>query len=104
MKIMKTNSDSTSSVIAAETYSQMIANSNSVSVDAEGGTFINGPLSISSQAENIRIGAIYRVNPLVSTGLPSTMITPIPTLVIDPPIKNLMSMGAIAAMVASTGF
>lgn len=103
MKIMKESIDSTAAVLAAESYSQIYAGSNSVGVDTEGGTFVNGPLSISSAPHNTKFGGIFRINELVATGMPSTMITPIPMLVIDPPIKNIASMGAIAAMVASVG-
>ena len=103
MKIMKESVDASAAVIAAESYSQIIAGANSVSVDNEGGTFINGPISVSAPIHNWRTGAIFKFNDLLQTGMPSTMITPIPTLVIDPPIRNIASMAAIAAMVASVG-
>lgn len=103
MKIMKESIDSSSAVIAGESYSQLYAGSNSVGVDREGGTFINGPLSISSAPHNTKFAGIFRINESVATGMPSTMITPIPMLTIDPPIKNIASMSAIASMISSIG-
>lgn len=104
MKVIKTGTDSAAAVIAAENYSQIIAGSNSIGTDTEGGNFILGPVSFSSQIDSIKVGGIFRFNPILASGLPSTMITPISTLTMDPPIKNLGSMSAIAAMISSVGF
>lgn len=104
MKIIKTESNASAALITADSYSQIIAGANSIGTDREGGNFILGPLSLSSQPANIRIGSIFTINPIVTSCLPSTMITPIPMLTMDPPIKNLGSMSAIAAMISSVGF
>ena len=48
--------------------------------------------------ENIKVGGIFRFNSMLSTGIPSSMVTPIPVLTIDLPIKNVASMSKIAAI------
>lgn len=101
MKVMKTTADSSSMVIAANGYSQITAGPNSVSTVKDSGVFINGALSITSQVDNIKIGGIYKLNPLLSTCMPSTMITPIPALIMDLPIKHISSLGAISNMLRS---
>ena len=101
MKILKTSAGSSSMVIAADSYSQITSGPMSVTADRDGGVFINGPVSFTSQVDNIKIGGIFKLNPLLSTCMPSTMITPIPTLVMDIPIKNLTSMAGIASMLQS---
>ena len=101
MKVMKTTADSSSMVIAAAGYSQITAGPNSVSTVKDSGVFINGALSITSQVDNIKIGGIYKLNPILSSCIPSTMITPVPTLVLDLPVKNLTSVSGIANMLRS---
>lgn len=99
MKVIKNTPASSSMVIAGDTYSQITSGANSVTSTRDSGNFINGPLSISSTVDNIRVGGFYRFNPQLSTGLPSTMMTPIPTLVFDIPVKNLASQAAISAVI-----
>lgn len=98
MKVLKHRADSSDMVIVNEGYSQLTSKANSVTVTGESGTFINGPLSISSQIDNIKVGGIFKFNPLLASCLPSTMITPIPTLVMDIPVRNLKSASGIASI------
>ena len=101
MKVLKASAASSSMVIAGESYSQITSGPVSVTASGEGGVYINGALSITSQVDNIKIGGIFKLNPLLSTCLPSTMITPIPTLVMDMPIKNLASVAGITSILQS---
>lgn len=73
----------------------------SIAVDSEGGSFVQGPLSISSSFTNIRMGGIYKFNPMNFIGLPSTMVTPIPMLLIEPPIKEVGALLSISSMILS---
>lgn len=98
MKVLKDSAASSAMVIAGTDYTQLTAGPNSVTSTRDSGNYINGPLSISSPIENIRVGGIYKFNPQLATGLASTLITPIPTLVFDIPIKNLASQAAIASV------
>lgn len=98
MKVLKDSAASSAMVIAGTDYTQLTAGPNSISSTKDSGNYINGPLSISSNIDNIRVGGMYVFNPQLSTGLPSTIITPIPTLVFDIPIKNLASQAAISAV------
>lgn len=100
MKVIKTTPDSSDMLIAAEGYTQMTSSANSVTVAGDTGVYINGPLSISAQMDNIKVGGLFKLNPLMSSCLPSTLITPIPTFVMDMPIKNLASMAGIAGILA----
>lgn len=100
MKVIKTKPESSSMLVAGEEYSQIASGPNSFTSTRDKGNFINGPLSISSNIDNIRVGGIYKFNPVLASGLPSTMITPIPTLVLDMPVKNLSSMAAISAVLS----
>lgn len=101
MKVLKISPESSSMVIAGEGYSQITAGPNSVTAHRESGVFINGALSLTGQVNDIKIGGIFRLNPLLSTCMPSTMITPIPTLIMDLPVSNLRSTVGIASMLRS---
>ena len=101
MKVLKASAGSSSMVIAGEGYSQITSGPVSVTASRDEGVFINGAVSFTAQVDNIKIGGIYKLNPLLSTCMPSTMITPIPTLVMDLPIKNLASISGIAAILQS---
>lgn len=71
----------------------------SISTQTKVGNFINGPLSVSTTPTQVRFGGIYKFNPMTLTGLPSTIISPISTFIIDIPIKNALHMTGIASMV-----
>lgn len=99
--IYKDKPGSESFVQAKEDSAQIVSGANSITTTKDGGNFINGPLSISSGIGNIKVGGIFRFNSMLSTGIPSTMITPIPVLKLDIPIGNLGSMAKVAAVAAT---
>lgn len=98
MKVLKSGADSSCMFIAGSTSSIMAAGPNSFSTTRDSGNFINGPLSITSSIEHIKVGGMWKFNPQLSTGIASTLITPVPTLVFDMPIKNLASQAAISSV------
>ena len=101
MKIIKASAASSSMIIAKEDYTQITSGPNSVTAQKESGIYINGAVSFTSQVDNIKIGGIYKLNPILSSCVPSTMITPVPTLVLDLPVKNITSVSGIANMLRS---
>lgn len=96
--LVKDSPDSSSFLQTGEGFSQIASGPNSVTSTREDGNFINGPLSISSPIDSIKVGGIFRFNPMLSSCIPSTIVTPMPTLVIDLPIKNIASMIKVAAL------
>ena len=98
MKVLKKTANSSDMVIAGTGYTQLTSGANSVSVTNDSGVYINGAVSISAQVDNIKVGGIFKFNPILSSCLPSTMITPIPVFVMDMPIKNLGTMAAISGL------
>lgn len=99
MKVIKETADSSCMVVAANTYTQITAGPNSITTTKESGNYINGPLSISSSIENIKVSGMFKFNPQLNTGLASTLITPIPVLVFDLPVKNLATSSAISSII-----
>jgi hypothetical protein len=67
-----------------ETGIVMMNKSNGLSVD-EYGTYIDGKTNLGRPPSDVRIGGFWIFNDKMLTGLPSTMYTPIPTLVYKEP-------------------
>lgn len=44
------------------------------------GNIIKGPLSISAMPHEVRVSGLMTLHPLLTSGFPSTIVTPIPTL------------------------
>lgn len=96
--IIKDRPESSSFLQVGEGYSQLASGPNSITTTNDAGNFIQGPVSFSSSIENVKFAGIFRFNPMLSTGIASTMITPIPVLTIDLPISNIGTMSKIAAI------
>lgn len=101
MKVYKDKPNDSNFFMLEGENSIMASGPNAVGVTRSGGVFINGPTSFSSPVDSIKFGGILRFNPITASGLPSTMITPIPTFIIDLPIKGVSNMSAMASMLAS---
>ena len=101
MAILANSPGSSSFVQAIEGVAQIASGPNSVSATRDAGVFINGPVSISSSISNIKVGGIFRFNTMLSTGIASTMTTPLPVLKLDLPIANVTTMATIAAVASS---
>ncbi len=74
----------------------------SISCDKTSGNFINGPVSLTTGLSNIRFGGVFKFNPLAASCVPSTIVTPISTFIIDVPAKNIAGLAKCAAIVMST--
>lgn len=98
------------------------ANDNSVSMRGnadfgfysfrEGGAnIIKGPLSIATEPHQIRISGLTTLNPLVTSGFASTIVTPVPMTIwslptaamIKPLLQDVLIMGTIYAASAMSG-
>lgn len=100
-RVIKPSPDSSNFLVLEGGNSILASGPNAVGVTKNHGVFINGPTSFSSSMDNIKFGGMFRFNPLAASGLPSTMVTPIPTFIIDPPVKGVSTMAAVAGIFAS---
>lgn len=62
-----------------------------VAVD-ERGTTINGPVSFVSSPQQIRMGGLWTFNNPLTMSIPSTLATPSPVLIVNPPVKQVASL------------
>jgi hypothetical protein len=101
MKI-KNSIDSSVFLEADSNASRIVAGPISVTADRKAGVFVNGTLSITAGITGIRLGPIYKFNPLTTSCVPSTLVTPISTFVFDIPAKHAIQYAALGALLRST--
>lgn len=91
-KTTKSTPNSTSGIVVSENAIRINGSEdNSVTVD-ENGVTINGPISIPSGSNQVRYSALWTMNTEIALSLPSTMATPTPVMVIDPPVKQISNL------------
>jgi len=74
-----------------------------------GGNIIKGPISFGVEPQQIRISGLTTLNPLATSGFPSTIVTPIPmtnwalptAAAIKPILTNILVMGTLMAAIGS---
>jgi hypothetical protein len=99
--ILKNSIEATSMMDIGNSHARIAAGAMSFTSDKDAGNFVNGPLSITANLGNIRIGGVFKFNPLTMTGIPSTLVTPIPTFTIDVPAKHVGVLLKCAGVVMS---
>jgi len=60
-----------------------------VVINTQQGISLMGTLNIGSSIQDVRIGGAWRMNPCMQYQIPSSAVSPLPTLVYDPPGQNL---------------
>lgn len=99
--LLKNSNASSSFAHITEDMAQIASGPNSISTTREAGNFLNGAVSFTGPHSNIKFGAVFRLNPLLATCIPSTIATPIPTFTLDVPLKNMASLSLISSIIGS---
>jgi len=74
-----------------------------------GANIIKGPLSLAAEPHKIRLSGLTTLNPLITSGFASTIVTPIPATIwslptasmIKPMLKDMLVMGTLIAATGS---
>ena len=99
-KVYKENINSSNFLLFEGSNSILASGPNAIGINRENGVFVNGPVSFSSSVDNVKFAGTFRINPIAASGLPSTMVTPIPMFIIEPPIAGIRNMTAAASVLA----
>lgn len=91
-KTFKSDPSSPAGVVASTNAIRMNAKDDHYVMVDEGGTTINGPISIVSGSSQMRFSAMWTMNTEMMLSLPSTMATPTPVMIINPPIKQFANL------------
>jgi hypothetical protein len=97
-KTFKSDSDSVAGVSVSKNTVRVHGNKDNYVMADERGVTINGPMSFVSGSDQIRIGGLWTMSNQLMLSLPSTMATPTPTLMINPPIKQFETVMKDAAV------
>ncbi len=91
-KVWKTNRTSAAGMVVTDTEAMLIGSENNVVVANGQGITIAGPISLVSDASNIRRGGLFvGLNDFLDM-IPSTIVTPIPKQIPMPPIHGVMGL------------
>lgn len=79
-------------------------NESSITVNKSAGIGIQGPISVQTTPDQIRFAALWKINPLVTTSLPSSIYTPIPWLrqsIPQPPKELVQGIVTMASLLST---
>jgi len=96
---------SSSAVVAEVNRAGLVGSIENNIFSTKNGNVINGKLSIMAAPNDIRIGGLWTLNPLLVSTVPSTIVTPMPVFVFNIPGQNFMKdFGtSVAAMLSFLG-
>lgn len=72
-----------------------------ISVVGGSGLVFRGPVGFTEAPGEIRINGMWKFNNLLLSAAPSTIMTPIPTLLFSPPMESIAKHMASAAVIAA---
>lgn len=97
-KTIKSNSGSAAGVVVSDNSARITVNEDNGVIVDEKGTTINGPISLVTNPNQVRVGGLWTFNNPFQMMIPSTYATPSVVLMVDLPIKQLTSIMKDAAV------
>ena len=100
-KVWKASRTAKAGMYITETSAAMIGNENNLVVVDERGVTIMGPISLATDAANIRRGGLFVGLNDFTDMIPSTIVTPIPKQIPFPPIAGVVGLSRDVAYFVS---
>lgn len=100
-KTLKSHPTSTSGVVVGDSTVRATVNENNGILVDERGTTIAGSISLATSPNHIRVGGLFTFQGAIQGMLPSTLATPTPMYMVDPPIKQVANLVKQAALIAA---
>ena len=72
-----------------------------ISIVGGAGTVVRGPVGFTNRPGEIRIAGFWVLNDLLLSAIPSTIITPIPTMRFSPPLEAIAKYATNTAVLAA---
>lgn len=79
----------------------MIANSENYHTIGQNGTHHGGAQSFVCSPADIRIGGMWTLNNFMVSTIPSTIVTPVPTLTLSPPVAGITNIAETVALLSA---
>jgi len=92
-RFLKTSPDAVSGIRTLDKASILAGSAFNRFVSTEQyGNFVVGPTAFTAHPESIRIGGVFRLNGLLTSTVPSTIVTPVSTLKLDLPGQTIINV------------
>ena len=96
-RVLKVTPTTDAGIEVTENSSRISGNrENFVYID-ESGVYCVGPVSFLSEPQNMRIAGLFRFPTAYEMAIPSTVTTPRPMLIPDPPVEGFASLASAVA-------
>jgi len=97
-KTIKSDADAEAGLVVAKNATRIHGNKDNYVMADEKGVIVAGPVSFVAGSAQMRFGGLWVMNNEMQLSLPSTLATPHPVMVINPPLKQLAGIMEDAAI------
>lgn len=97
-KTFKSQTDAPAGVVVSSNTARLHGNEDNYVLTDERGTTINGPVSFVSGTEQLRFAGLWTMNNQLALTLPSTLATPNPVMMVNPPIRQFTGLAKDASV------
>lgn len=99
-RVIKATESSKAGIEVTENSIKLVGSNESFVVINEKGVYLGSKLSFIANTEDIRMGGMFVQTPLHQQMLPSTITTPVPNVVFNPPLSGIQEIADILAEVS----
>ncbi len=100
-RVIKANENASAGIEVTDDSVKLVGSDNSFVVVNDKGVYIGSKISFVANAEDIRMGGMFVQTPLYQQMIPSTMATPVPNVVFNPPTAGLAEIAEVLAQVSA---
>lgn len=100
-RVIKATETSKAGIEVTEDSIKIVGSADSFVVINEKGVYLGSKISMVANAEDIRMGGMFVQTPLYQQMIPSTLATPIPNVVFNPPLSGIQEIADILAEVSA---
>jgi len=91
-RTIKAEPDGEAGIVTTKNAVRMNGNKDNYVLADERGVTVNGPVSFVAGSSQMRFGGMWTMNSELQMSLPSTIATPTPVMMINPPIAQFTSL------------
>lgn len=100
-RVIKANETAAAGIEVTDNSVKLVGSDSSFVVVNDKGVYIGSKISLVANAEDIRMGGMFVQTPLHQQMIPSTLTTPVPNVVFNPPTQGLAEIAQVLAEVSA---
>ena len=101
VRTFKSSPDSSAGIVAAKNVVRMHGAKENFVMTDEKGTTVSGPMSFVTGTDQLRFAGLWTMANQLRLTLPSTIATPTPVMVVNPPIRQFTALAKDASLFIS---